>query len=70
MKKVIMFGIEKITVNDDFIVIYNRKVDKTANFVVYPDNSILEVISDNSYKASVKALKKGYAELMKGRAIA
>lgn len=67
MKRVIMLGIEKITVNDDFIVIYNRKVDKSANFVVYPDNSILEVISDNSYKASVKALKRGYKTLMEFR---
>ena len=68
MKKVIMFGIEKVTVNGDFITIYNRKVGQSAQFAVYPDGTLHE--GDNAYKASVKALKKGYAELMKGRAIA
>ena len=68
MKKVIMFGIEKVTVNGDFITIYNRKVDQSAQFAVYSDGTLREW--DNTYKASVKALKKGYAELMKGRAIA
>ena len=68
MKKVIMFGIEKVTVNGNFITIYNRKVDQSAEFAVYPDGTLRE--RDNTYKASVKALKKGYAELMKGRAIA
>ena len=68
MKKVIMFGIEKVMIDGDRITIYNRKVDKSANFVVYFDGTLRE--GDNTYKASVKALKKGYAELMKGRAIA
>ena len=68
MKKVIMFGIEKVTVNGDFITIYNRKVNQSAEFAVYPDGTLHE--GDNKYRASVKALKKGYAELMKGRAIA
>ena len=68
MKKVIMFGIEKVTVNGDFITIYNRKVNQSAEFTVYTDGTLHE--GDNTYKASVKALKKGYAELMKGRAIA
>ena len=68
MKKVIMFGIEKVTVNGDFITIYNRKVDQSAQFAVYADGTLHE--GDNKYRASVKALKKGYAELMKGRAIA
>ena len=57
MKKVIMFGIEKVMIDGDRITIYNRKVNQSDE-------------GDNTYKASVKALKKGYAELMKGRAIA
>ena len=68
MKKVIMFGIEKVMIDGDRITIYNRKVGKSANFMVYLDGTLHE--GDNTYKASVKALKKGYAELMKGRAIA
>ena len=68
MKKVIMFGIEKVTVNGDFITIYNRKIGQSAQFSVYSDGTLRE--GDNTYKASVKALKKGYTELMKGRAIA
>ena len=68
MKKVIMFGIEKVMIDGDRITIYNRKVDKSAQFAVYSDGTLHE--GDNKYRASVKALKKGYAELIKGRAIA